>query len=99
MVLSARRHRLTRCELQIPHDVWTEEEVKGVKQTHVEPDCRADEYAFKAVKALRWSFDTFSGYRFGDLTKQKVDNTAGVLLCSGGPLCHAVRLCVSRAGW
>ena len=43
-----------------------------MQQTHVEPLTRADRWAFKAVKALRWSFDTFSLYRFGNMTREKV---------------------------
>uniref|UniRef100_A0A7S0V1I1 Alternative oxidase n=1 Tax=Hemiselmis tepida TaxID=464990 RepID=A0A7S0V1I1_9CRYP len=60
----------------VPHPIWTEEEVHNVAQTHVEPAGTADRVALAAVKAARWGFDTFSLYRFGKVTKNKVLNRA-----------------------
>ncbi|KAJ1478271.1 alternative oxidase, partial [Baffinella frigidus] len=50
--------------------------VDAVKQTHVEPTDMPDRLALMLVKMARWSFDTFSGYRFGEVTYNKVLNRA-----------------------
>mmetsp|Transcript_3749 Transcript_3749/g.8928 ORF Transcript_3749/g.8928 Transcript_3749/m.8928 type:complete len:356 (+) Transcript_3749:90-1157(+) len=60
----------------VPHPIWTEEEVHSVVQTHVEPSTFTDRFALASVKAARWGFDTFSLYRFGKITKNKVLNRA-----------------------
>ena len=56
------------------HEVWSPEEVNAIKETHRKTESLSDKAAFATVKALRWSFDTFSGYRFGKLTTGKVLN-------------------------
>ncbi|KAJ3302167.1 hypothetical protein HDV03_005273 [Kappamyces sp. JEL0829] len=60
----------------VNHEVWSQDEVLGVKETHRDPKGWEDKVALFTVKALRWSFDTFSGYRFGTLTEGKVLNRA-----------------------
>jgi len=47
-----------------------------ISQEHVGPADASDRLAYIAVKAARWSFDTFSGYRFGKINKDKVINRA-----------------------
>jgi len=54
------------------HSVWTDEEVNGVRKTHRPMEDFVDRLAFSGVKLCRWSFDTFSGFRFGELTESKV---------------------------
>ena len=60
----------------VPHPIWTEEEVHGVVQTHKEPMDFSDRFALACVKSARWGFDTFSLYRFGKISKEKVLNRA-----------------------
>jgi hypothetical protein len=60
----------------IHHEVWSEAELQQVKVKHFERKEFSDSVAFYTVKFLRWSFDTFSGYRFGELTENKVLNRA-----------------------
>eukprot|EP00960_Hanusia_phi_P053219 761919-Hanusia_phi.AAC.3 len=88
--------------------VWTEEEVYGVKKTHVDPLDRADTLALSAVKAARWTFDTLSGYKIGNVTERKVINraifletVAGVPGMVGGMLRHlrSLRTMNRDHGW
>ena len=58
------------------HPVWTDEEVHGVKQTHVTASRIADYIALGAVKACRFTFDSFTWYKWGTLTEKKVINRA-----------------------
>jgi len=60
----------------VPHPIWSQDEVNSVEQTHVEPKTLSDRIALRAVKVARWSFDTFSLYRFGKITRNKVLNRA-----------------------
>ena len=55
---------------------WTDEEVHGVKQTHVTASRIADYIALGAVKACRFTFDSFTWYKWGTLTEKKVINRA-----------------------
>ena len=88
--------------------VWTEEEVYGVKKTHVDPHDRADSLALSAVQAARWTFDTLSGYKIGNITESKVINraifletVAGVPGMVGGMLRHlrSLRTMNRDHGW
>ncbi|EKX41717.1 hypothetical protein GUITHDRAFT_153725, partial [Guillardia theta CCMP2712] len=90
------------------HSVWTEEEVYGVKKTHVDPHDRADSLALSAVQAARWTFDTLSGYKIGNITESKVINraifletVAGVPGMVGGMLRHlrSLRTMNRDHGW
>ena len=90
------------------HSVWTEEEVNSIKKTHKKPEDMVDRVALAAVKAARWSFDTFSGYRFGNLTESKVINricfletVAGVPGMTAGMLRHlrSLRIMDRDHGW
>ena len=56
------------------HEVWSPEEVHSVKEIHRDTKTAGDRVAYATVKMLRWSFDTFSGYSFGQLTTGKVLN-------------------------
>jgi len=58
----------------VPHSVWTEEETKSIQKTHYPTKRLSDKIAYIGVKILRLSFDTFSGFRFGKLTPEKVLN-------------------------
>ncbi len=58
------------------HPVWSESEVNAVTKTHVEPSTSADRIAYAAVKVARWSFDTFTFFKWGPLTERKVLNRA-----------------------
>jgi len=59
-------------ENPIHHAVWSKEEVVAIQKTHVDPQGFVDNFALFGVKLCRWAFDTFSGYRFGALTTEKV---------------------------
>ncbi|CAK8697525.1 uncharacterized protein LOC143456429 [Clavelina lepadiformis] len=50
---------------RLPHPIWSNEEVESVKVTHRPPQTKVDKMAFYTVKALRQSFDVFSGYSLG----------------------------------
>jgi hypothetical protein len=41
----------------IANKVWSEEEVLGVKVTHIEPKDTSDKAAYYAIKAVRFGFD------------------------------------------
>ena len=56
--------------------VWTKQELMAVEKTHKKPNDLVDSLALNSVKLARWSFDTFSGFRFGELTQGKVINRA-----------------------
>jgi hypothetical protein len=58
------------------HPVWSEQELHAIKKTHLEPSDSADKAALAAVKLCRWSFDTFTFFKWGALTEQKVLNRA-----------------------
>jgi len=58
------------------HSVWTDQELNSVQKTHVAASGVADMAALTAVKLARWGFDTFSLYKFGKLTPDKVLNRA-----------------------
>jgi hypothetical protein len=58
------------------HPVWSESEVNAVTKTHVDPSTSADRIAYAAVKVARWSFDTFTFFKWGPLTERKVLNRA-----------------------
>lgn len=51
--------------------VYTEEEL-DVKLTHIEPTSFSDKVALKAVHIIRFLFDTFSLWKFGEITQAKV---------------------------
>lgn len=58
------------------HPVWSEQEVTAIKKTHREPSGISDRIAHFAVKLCRWGFDTFTFFKWGPLTEQKVLNRA-----------------------
>ena len=58
------------------HPVWSEKEVNAVQKTHIEPSNLSDRIAYAAVKVARWSFDTFTLFKWGPLTERKVLNRA-----------------------
>lgn len=47
----------------MPHPVWTEQEVKTVHVTHLDPANLGDRFANAFIKTLRFSFDIMSGYK------------------------------------
>mmetsp|Transcript_55326 Transcript_55326/g.135505 ORF Transcript_55326/g.135505 Transcript_55326/m.135505 type:complete len:342 (-) Transcript_55326:285-1310(-) len=60
----------------VPHPIWSKEEIDSVQQTHLRPGGITDTIALYAIKFLRASFDTLSFYNFGKLTTGKVVNRA-----------------------
>lgn len=56
----------------VGHPVWDPEDADKVKILHKPTNGIVDVLAYTAVKLCRWSFDTFSGYSFGQLTARKV---------------------------
>ncbi|EGR28896.1 hypothetical protein IMG5_166890 [Ichthyophthirius multifiliis] len=47
----------------MPHPIWTENEVKDVKITHLQPSTIGDSFANIFIQSLRLSFDIMSGYK------------------------------------
>ncbi|KAL4481342.1 hypothetical protein ABPG72_010495 [Tetrahymena utriculariae] len=47
----------------MPHPVWTEQEVKDVSITHLEPANFGDRFANIFIQSLRYGFDIMSGYK------------------------------------
>jgi len=43
-----------------------------IKITHREPENMGDRLALKAVRAVRWGFDTATGWKHGNLTQNKI---------------------------
>lgn len=79
----------------IGHPVWDVKDVERVVINHKPTKGIVDAVAFGLVKLCRWSFDTFSGYRFGKVTERKVINrclfletVAGVPGMVGGMIRH-----------
>lgn len=46
----------------MPHEIYTEKELKEVKITHKAFESWHDRVAYAAVRTLRFFFDTFTGY-------------------------------------
>jgi hypothetical protein len=55
----------------LPHPIWNEEDVNGVQITHTEPETFRDKLAYWSVQFLRFNFDLFSGFKFGNRTESK----------------------------
>lgn len=53
---------------------YTRDEVENVKMTHVEPQTFQDRLAFNCVKAVRFCFDTATGWNYGKITPDMVLN-------------------------
>jgi len=49
----------------LPHPIWTPEAANQVRITHMKPTKRVDRIALRCVRAMRFGFDVFSGYKFG----------------------------------
>ncbi|KAF4725613.1 hypothetical protein FOZ63_025369 [Perkinsus olseni] len=49
----------------LPHPIWNLTEIEQVEQTHYPPRGFSDRAAYYTVQALRHTFDTLSGYKFG----------------------------------
>lgn len=47
----------------MPHPQWSEQEVKNVSITHLEPANLGDRFADLFIKTLRYGFDIMSGYK------------------------------------
>jgi hypothetical protein len=60
----------------VPHPIWTDSELQDLKITHHEFQGMGDRLAYMLVKFARTCFDTFSLYRFGKITPNKVLNRA-----------------------
>lgn len=54
------------------NEIWSSSEIAAVTKTHLKPAGISDTLASTSVKLLRFSFDLFSGYKFGQLTESKV---------------------------
>ncbi|KAJ3269974.1 hypothetical protein HDV01_000780, partial [Terramyces sp. JEL0728] len=63
-------------ENPVYHPVYSKDEVLTVQKTHIESKGLSDQLAYLSVKLARFSFDTLSGFRFGQLTTNKVLNRA-----------------------
>lgn len=79
----------------IGHPVWDVRDAERVVINHKPVGGVVDGLAYGLVKACRWSFDTFSGYRFGGITERKVitrclflETVAGVPGMVGGMVRH-----------
>ena len=79
--------------------VWSEEEMKGVKRTHRQPQDMVDRIALLGIKVLRFGFDVVSGYLWGGLTKRKIlrrilflETAAGIPGMVAGSLRHLLSL-------
>lgn len=53
------------------HHQWKEDELNSITQTHIQPKTLSDKIAYNAVKAVRFGFDTATGWN-GEITKGKV---------------------------
>ncbi len=56
--------------------MWSDQELRAIAKTHVQPSSLTDRTALGAVKLCRWAFDTFTFFKWGPLTEQKVLNRA-----------------------
>ena len=46
-------------------------ELDNVKIEHERPTCLRDWLAFVTIQTMRFNFDVFTGFKFGELTKEK----------------------------
>jgi len=92
----------------IDHPVWSERDVAAVAVNHKPVKGAVDMLAYALVQLCRWSFDTFSGHRFGKLSEVKVlrrvvflETVAGVPGMIGGMLRHmsSLRRMQRDGGW
>ncbi|CCW66728.1 unnamed protein product [Phytomonas sp. Hart1] len=88
--------------------VWSVDDVQKVQINHRKPKGVIDHIAYRVVRIMRWSFDTFSMYRIGRVTERKVVNrclfletVAGVPGMVGGMLRHfrSLRRMETDHGW
>uniref|UniRef100_A0A6B2LG20 Alternative oxidase n=1 Tax=Arcella intermedia TaxID=1963864 RepID=A0A6B2LG20_9EUKA len=92
----------------MPHPIWSDEDIKSIKETHVEPEKFVDKYAYFSVKLLRTGFDLLSGYHFGEMTETKwllriifLETVAGVPGMMGAMVRHlkSLRSMQRDHGW
>ena len=92
----------------VEHPVWDLADAETVKVNHKQSTDIADKIAYFAVRTLRWSFDTFSGFRFGNISEKKVirrciflETVAGVPGMVAGMLrhMHSLRSMERDHGW
>ncbi|CEM10074.1 unnamed protein product [Vitrella brassicaformis CCMP3155] len=57
--------RQQKASYSLPHPIWDENSANTVSITHYKPLNITDRMAFASVSALRFVFDTASGYKFG----------------------------------
>ncbi|EGD72857.1 alternative oxidase [Salpingoeca rosetta] len=92
----------------VDNKVWSEEEVKDVKVTHIDPKDRHDRVAYYLIRMIRRGFDIFSGYAFGPINEHKflrrvifLETVAGIPGMVAGSLRHlkSLRLMKRDHGW
>lgn len=55
----------------LPHPLWEDYDVHGVKYEHREPKTFIDKLAYATVRMIRFNFDTMSGFKFGKKNENK----------------------------
>lgn len=92
----------------LEHPIWSDEEKNSVEIQHRECVTLSDYAAFGAVRALRFNFDLFSGYYFGNMDESKwltrivfLETVAGVPGMVGAMIrhLHSLRLMRRDYGW
>eukprot|EP00118_Oscarella_pearsei_P002962 m.12417 g.12417 ORF g.12417 m.12417 type:complete len:300 (+) comp24036_c0_seq2:39-938(+) len=92
----------------LPHPIWNEDDVRCVTVTHYPPITRVDKAAFYAVQLLRFGFDVFSGFKFGERNESKwlrriifLETVAGVpgMVAAMARHLHSLRKLKRDHGW
>lgn len=54
----------------LPHPIWSQEAMNGIRVTHCRPEKLVDKLAYGSVKAMRSAFDVLSGYALGRIDER-----------------------------
>eukprot|EP01125_Pyxidicula_operculata_P007925 TRINITY_DN2674_c0_g1_i1.p1 TRINITY_DN2674_c0_g1~~TRINITY_DN2674_c0_g1_i1.p1 ORF type:complete len:287 (-),score=56.82 TRINITY_DN2674_c0_g1_i1:197-1057(-) len=95
-------------EFSLPHPIWDSKQVNNVKIEHKQPTGLTEKLAYYSVETMRFGFDVFSGYYFGEMTEKKwlirlifLETVAGVPGMMGGMARHltSLRKMIPDNGW
>jgi len=86
-------------ETHLSHELWSEQYVNSVEQTHKATVRFVDKLAAFTIKCIRFNFDWMSGWSFGKITEQKalrrivfLESVAGVPGSVAGIIRHLASL-------
>eukprot|EP01091_Cochliopodium_minus_P017164 TRINITY_DN664_c0_g1_i1.p1 TRINITY_DN664_c0_g1~~TRINITY_DN664_c0_g1_i1.p1 ORF type:complete len:173 (+),score=49.59 TRINITY_DN664_c0_g1_i1:68-586(+) len=90
------------------HNIYSHEELDDCKKTHIEPKTLSDTLALKTINVVRYLFDLFSGFKYGEKNEKRylnrmiyLETVAGIPGMVAGSLRHlrSLRLMKRDYGW